>query len=81
MFPSPNIPQSLEEALHSKHPRAALQHLVSVWMEWGAERGELLPALESFQNQLSASGRSDEADLIAEIMEGFDGWCVVGGGD
>lgn len=78
MLTNPNIPENLETALRAEHPRAALQRLVSLWMENGAERGDLLPALESYRDHLAAASRAEEAELIDELMEGFDGWCVLG---
>ena len=77
MFTRESIPALLEEALRNPQPRAALQRLVSRLLEMGAERGDLLPALEAFQARLAAQGQPEQAELILDLLDGFDGWCRV----
>ncbi len=70
-----DLTDRLEAALHSGAPRARLQQLMAELLEKGYERDDLIPALQSFCDQLSQAGRTDDKDLILEIMEGFSGWC------
>ncbi len=65
----------LETALQTPTPRAGLQKLMNELLERGYERSDLLPALEAFHAHLARQNRSEEADLILEIIDGFTGWC------
>jgi hypothetical protein len=75
MFPRDSLPPLLEEALRSPQPRAALQRLTSRLLEMGAERDDLLPALEALLGRLDAAGQPEQADLLRELLDGFGGWC------
>lgn len=77
MFSGDSLPTLLEDALRDPHPRAALQRLAGRLLEMGAERGDLLPALEAFRAGLAAQGRTEQAELVLELLDGFDGWCRV----
>ena len=67
----------LEAALRSPKPRGQLQKLMSLLLEKGYERNDLIPALEAFQARLAAEGRAGDADLILEIIDGFTSWCAT----
>lgn len=67
----------IEQALDSKNPRGQLQQLMGTMLENGLERDEIFGVLEGFQARLSREGRSEDADLIQEMIDGFTGWCKV----
>ncbi len=73
-----DLTPQLEAALASPQPRARLQQLMADLLEKGAERDDLLPALETYRASLAAEGRGEAEDLIAEIIDGFTSWCNIG---
>ena len=67
----------LETALASPTPRARLQVLMGEMLENGLERDEIFPALQDFRTRLAQAGQASQAELIDEMLDGFNGWCVL----
>lgn len=64
-------------ALESASPRSRLQVFMGQLLESGMERDEIFAALQGFRDRLSQAGRADDAELIDEMLDGFNGWCVI----
>ena len=67
--------QQLDQALASPTPRSALQRVMAAWLETGLERPEITTRLSEAIQRARASGA--RADLLEELLDGFDGWCRV----
>lgn len=65
------------QALIDPQPRAALQRVMQRWLEAGMERPQILAALEGAQHQLREQNRHEQAEWVAELLDGLDGWCRV----
>lgn len=67
--------EAILQALADPQPRAALQRVMQRWLEAGLERPEILAALADAKQRLRAQNRDEQAEWVAELLDGLDGWC------
>jgi hypothetical protein len=72
-----DAPELIFQALESQQPRMALQRVMQRYLEAGMERQEILSVLEDAQQRLRAQGRDEQAEWVAELLDGLDGWCRI----
>jgi hypothetical protein len=66
----------VEAAVHSDQPVARLRDAVVMDLDRGANRDEVLAALDAHRRDYKAAGCQREQDAVTEIMERLVGWCA-----
>jgi hypothetical protein len=65
---------AFHEALSSSEPVMRMRDLVRSELEHGVSRSEVLGQLESLRIELRGNGRSDEEDVVLDVMDFVSGW-------
>jgi hypothetical protein len=67
---------ALLEALNSEDPSRSLRHVLEAASSTGHGPEQLLKALEDLRGDLVAQDRSDQEDVVLDVMDRVLGWCA-----
>ena len=74
MAVNPDIFSAFHQALDSPEPVLKVRDLARSELEHGVSRAEVLSQLESFRIELRGGGRSDQEDVVLDVMDFVSGW-------
>ena len=69
-----DIFSAFHEALDSPEPVLKVRDLARSELEHGVSRSEVLGQLESLRIELRGGGRSDQEDVVLDVMDFVSGW-------
>lgn len=65
---------AFHEALDAPEPVLKVRDLARSELEHGVSRSEVLGQLESLRIELRGGGRSDQEDVVLDVMDFVTGW-------
>ncbi len=65
---------AFHEALDAPEPVLKVRDLARSELEHGVSRSEVLGQLESLRIELRGGGRSDQEDMVLDVMDFVTGW-------
>jgi hypothetical protein len=69
-----DIFSAFHQALDSSEPVLKVRDLARSELEHGVSRSEVLGQLESLRIELRGGGRSDQEDVVLDVMDFVSGW-------